>query len=56
MAIKRNKSEDSKELARKAGNALRRAAKQAHRMALAYGTPIYIEKNGKIIALKPKVR
>ena len=49
-------NQDSKELARKAGNALRRAAKQAHRIAAAYGTPVYIEKNGKIIALKPKVR
>jgi len=38
------------------GKALRRAAKQAHRIAAAYGTPIWIEKNGKIIALKPKVR
>jgi hypothetical protein len=56
MAVKKNKSTDSKELARKAGNALRRAAKQAHRIAAAYGTPVYIEKNGKIIALKPKVR
>lgn len=56
MAVKRNKPEDSKELARKAGNALRRAARNAHRIAAAYGTPVYIEKNGKIIALKPKVR
>ena len=48
--------DDSKELARKVGKALRRAAKQAHRIAAAYGTPIWIEKNGKIIALKPKVR
>ena len=52
----KKKTDDSKELARKAGNALRRAAKQAHRIAAAYGTPVYIEKNGKIIALKPKVR
>jgi hypothetical protein len=56
MAIKRNKSDDSKELARKAGNALRRAARNAHRIAAAYGTPVYIEKKGKIVALKPKVR
>ena len=55
MAIKK-KSEDSKELARKAGNALRRAAKQAHRIAAAYGTPVWVEKNGRIVALKPKVR
>jgi hypothetical protein len=49
-------NDESKELARKARNAFRRANKQAHRIAAAYGTPIYIEKNGKIIALKPKVR
>jgi hypothetical protein len=52
----KKKTDDSKELARKVGNALRRAARQAHRIAAAYGTPVYIEKNGKIIALKPKVR
>jgi len=51
----KKKTEDSKELARKAGKALRRAAKQAHRIAAAYGTPIFVEKNGKIIALKPKL-
>ena len=49
-------NEESKELARKAGKALRRAAKQAHRIAAAYGTPVYIEQNGKIVALKPKIR
>lgn len=49
-------NKDSKELARDAGKALRRAARQAHRIAAAYGTPIYVEKNGKILALKPKVR
>lgn len=54
--MKRNNSENSKDLARKASNALRRAARQAHRIAAAYGTPVYVEKNGKIIALKPKVR
>jgi hypothetical protein len=52
----KKKTDESKELARQAGNALRRAARQAHRIAAAYGTPIYVEKNGKIIALKPKVR
>lgn len=52
----RKSKDDSKELALKVGKALRRAAKQAHRIAAAYGTPVYIEKNGKIIALKPKVR
>jgi len=44
------------ELAKKVTRAMRRAARNAHRIAAAYGTPIYVEKNGKIIALKPKVR
>lgn len=44
------------ELAKKATRAMRRATRNAHRIAAAYGTPIWIEKNGKIIALKPKVR
>lgn len=50
------KSDQNEELAKKATRAFRRAAKQAHRIAAAYGTPVYIEKKGKIIALKPKVR
>jgi hypothetical protein len=50
------KSDKPTELAMKATKALRRAARTARKIALAYGTPIYIEKNGKIIALKPKVR
>jgi hypothetical protein len=54
--MKKQAHDTPKELARKAGNALRRAARNAHRIAAAYGTPIYVERNGKIIALKPKVR
>ena len=33
--------------------ALKRAGEAARKTARFYGTPIYIEKNGKIIALKP---
>lgn len=33
--------------------ALRSAAEEARKVARFYGTPIYIEKNGKVIALKP---
>ena len=40
-------------LAKKVGEALRRAAKQARKTARMFGTPIYIERNGKVIALKP---
>jgi len=40
-------------LAEAAGRALRRAAKVARKTARMYGTSIYIERNGKIIAEKP---
>jgi hypothetical protein len=36
-----------------AGRALRRAAKVARKTARVHGTPIYILKNGKIVAVKP---
>jgi len=48
---KRNRTPD--ELAILAGRALRRAAKVARKTARMHGTPIYIERNGKIVALKP---
>jgi hypothetical protein len=35
------------------GRALRRAAKVARKTARMYGTPIYIWKNGKVVAEKP---
>ncbi len=35
------------------GLALRRSARRARKIARMYGTPIYIERNGKIVALKP---
>jgi hypothetical protein len=35
------------------GRALRRAAKTARKTARAYGTPIYIWKDGKVVAEKP---
>jgi hypothetical protein len=35
------------------GRALRRAAKTARKTARAHGTPIYIWKNGKVVAEKP---
>jgi hypothetical protein len=35
------------------GQALRRAAKDARKTARMYGTPIYVWKNGKIVAEKP---
>ncbi|MCX6841825.1 MAG: hypothetical protein NTX53_06055 [candidate division WOR-3 bacterium] len=35
------------------GRALRRAAKTARKTARAYGTPIYIWRDGKVVAEKP---
>ena len=35
------------------GRALRRAAKDARKTARMYGTPVYVLRNGKIIAEKP---
>jgi hypothetical protein len=36
-----------------AGKALVRAAKAARRTARMYRTPVYIEENGKIVAVRP---
>lgn len=38
---------------RAVGRALRRAAKTARKTALAYHTPLYIWRNGKVVAKKP---
>jgi hypothetical protein len=40
-------------LSRAAGKALRRAGKEARAIAKAHGTPVYIWKDGKIVAEKP---
>jgi hypothetical protein len=42
-----------KELSAAVGRALRRAAKVARKEARMHGTPIWIEENGKIVAVKP---
>jgi hypothetical protein len=44
---------DSKSFALAVGRALRRAAKAARKTARAHGTPIYVWKNGKVVAEKP---
>jgi len=41
------------ELSRAVGRALRRAAQRARETARMHGTPIYVSKNGKVVALKP---
>lgn len=35
------------------GRALRRSARAARKTARMYGTPVYVSKNGKIVAEKP---
>ena len=35
------------------GRALRRAARRARQVARMYGTPVYVIKDGRIVALKP---
>lgn len=35
------------------GLALRRAAKEARRVARMHGTPIYVWENGRVVAIKP---
>lgn len=44
---------ESKEFVEGVGRALRRAAKVARKVAKAYGTPIYVWENGKVVAKKP---
>lgn len=43
----------SKPLLTPAGRALRRSARVARKTARAYGTPIYLWRDGKIVAEKP---
>jgi len=45
--------ESSKEFAAVVGRALRRAAKTARKVARMHGTPIYVWKDGKVVAEKP---
>ena len=52
MKDKRTQKVESK-FAAKVGGALRRAAKDARRTARMHGVPIYVWKNGKVVALKP---
>jgi hypothetical protein len=46
----------SKEFSAAVGRALRRAAKTARKTARMHGTPIYVWKNGKVVAEKPGIR
>jgi hypothetical protein len=53
MKTKTKSSAQTKEFAVRVGRALRRAARQARRTARAYGTPVYVWRNGKVVAEKP---
>lgn len=48
-----NGKTDGKALAAAVGRAMRRAAKTARKTARMYGTPIYVWRDGKVVALKP---
>jgi hypothetical protein len=48
-----NKVRKPNELSRAVGRSLCRAAQRAREMARRYGTPIYLWKNGKVVAVKP---
>jgi hypothetical protein len=50
---RKNRPQSSKEFSAAVGRALRRAAKVARKTARMHGTPIYIWKNGKVVAEKP---
>ena len=50
---KKARPQNSKEFSAAVGRALRRAAKVARKTARMHGTPIYIWKNGKVVAEKP---
>jgi len=52
MKTKKRKKQ-TETLAVTVGRALRRAAKTARKTARAYGTPIYVWRNGKVVAEKP---
>ena len=43
----------TKDFAAAVGRALRRAGKVARKTALAYGTPVYVWQDGKVVAQKP---
>ena len=44
---------DARKLAAEVGGALRRAAKDARKIARMHGTPVYVWENGKVVATKP---
>jgi hypothetical protein len=52
--LKRTKAKkETQEFSAAVGRALRRVAKAARKTARMYGTPVYVWKNGKVVAEKP---
>ena len=52
--VKKTKvSKETRRLTAAVGRTLRRAAKGARKTARMHGTPIYVGKNGKVVAEKP---
>jgi hypothetical protein len=52
--MKRTKPKiETQEFSAAVGRALRRAAKVARKTARMHGTPVYVWKNGKVVAEKP---
>lgn len=51
--MSRNAKPKPNELSKAVARSLRRAAKQARKIAKMHGTPIYVMKNGKVVAEKP---
>jgi hypothetical protein len=49
----RKRTSRTEEFSKSVGKALRRAAKRARETAHAHGTPVYVWKDGKIVAEKP---
>ena len=48
-----NRKGNSKNFLTAAGRALRRAGLSARKTARMYGTPVYVLRNGKVVAEKP---
>lgn len=53
--MKKKTTSDSKsdDFSKAVGRALKRAARRAREVARMHGTPIYVLKDGKIVAIKP---
>ncbi len=49
----KNGTPETEAFVRTVGHALRRAAKAARKTARAHHTPIYVWRNGKVVAKKP---